>query len=225
MKVIILISAIFLERFYGGPAKTVAALDLGGGSTQVTFSALTPASLSQKAQIHSAVSPSGIIPVFTHSYLGLGLMAARKEVLTLNQPNQINVTSLCVNHIIKDKKFHFGGTDYFISGPQENYPTISQHDQSYKVGQKTPIVNFDECAKIVTGYVVSKAKPLDELPTKIIFAFSYYFDRAIEVGLIDESTGGSIAVEDFKKAAKEGKRLVNIFLEHQSHVRADRLTF
>jgi ectonucleoside triphosphate diphosphohydrolase 5/6 len=192
-----------LECIHGNPAKTVAALDLGGGSTQVTFSALTPASLSQKQYIHQAVAPNGFIPVYTHSYLGLGLMAARKEVVTLNQPNQVNVTSDCINHIIQSRKFHFGGTDYYVNGPKENYPISKSKDTTYTVGQETPVVDFKKCSKIVTDYVIGKAKPPEELPTKVIFAFSYYFDRATEVGLIEESAGGSIDVDAFKTAAEK----------------------
>ncbi|RZC36765.1 ectonucleoside triphosphate diphosphohydrolase 5, partial [Asbolus verrucosus] len=192
-----------LERIHGNPAKTVAALDLGGGSTQVTFSALTPASLSQKQYIHQAVSPNGLIPVYTHSYLGLGLMAARKEIVTLNQPNQVNVTSECINHIIERRKFHFGGRDYYVSGLQENYPTSKTAGNTYSVGQEVPVVDFQKCSKIITDYVIAKAKPPEELPSKVIFAFSYYFDRATEVGLIDENTGGQIDVNAFKTAAEK----------------------
>lgn len=100
---------MFLGRLNGDPAKTVAALDLGGGSTQVTFAATTPSSLKQKENVHNAVTPVGPMPVYTHSFTGLGLMAARHAVVTLGQPNKSNVTSLCVNHIIKGKKFLYQG--------------------------------------------------------------------------------------------------------------------
>lgn len=99
----------FLERLNGDPAKTVAALDLGGGSTQVTFAATTPASLKQKQNIYDAVTPRGLTPVFTHSFTGLGLMAARHAVVTLNQSDKANVTSQCVNPIIKGRAFNYHG--------------------------------------------------------------------------------------------------------------------
>lgn len=183
----------------------MAALDLGGGSTQVTFSALTPASLSQKKYIHEAASPTGKIPVYTHSYLGLGLMAAREAVITLNQPNKLNVTSECVNHIITGRKFHFKNNDYYVSGPRENYPVSKIPATTYEPSQEVPIVSFTKCSKIVTDYVSKMAVAPEELPTKTIFAFSYYFDRAAEVGLIDEATGGQVKVDDFKKAAVKCK--------------------
>lgn len=192
-----------LERINGNPANTVAALDLGGGSTQVTFSAITPASLKETQYIHQAVSPRGLIPVYTHSFLGLGLMAARQAVITLNQPNTTKVISECVNPIIKNKKFHYHGTDYLVSGLQENYPTSNVKGTDIQIGEVVPIVSFQNCSQIITKYVESKAKPPEELPLKTIFTFSYYFDRATEVGLIDEKTGGQIQVKDFKKAAEK----------------------
>lgn len=172
------------ERISGNPSRTVAALDLGGGSTQVTFSALTPASLSQKEFIHQAITPKGLIPVYTHSYLGLGLMAARKEAITYKQKKQINVTSECINPIVKGRKFRFGEEEFYVSGLQSNYPTLRIPGDKITVGETVPIVDFDVCSDIIVNYVKSKAVPPDELSQKQIFAFSYYFDRATDVGLI-----------------------------------------
>nr|XP_023022734.1 ectonucleoside triphosphate diphosphohydrolase 5 isoform X1 [Leptinotarsa decemlineata] len=191
-----------LERLNGDPSSTVAALDLGGGSTQVTFAAQTPASLKLKENIHQAISPRGEIPVYTNSFSGLGLMAARHAVVTLNQPNKVNVTSECVNPVVKNRKFHYHGNNYYVSGLQENYPTSKVKGSDIEIGETIPIVNFKDCSQILTKYVKSKAKSPEELPLKTIFAFSYYFDRATEVGLIDESTGGHIKVKDFRKAAE-----------------------
>lgn len=102
--------SLFLpEKLNSDPAKTVAALDLGGGSTQVTFAATTPSSLKQKENIHNAPTPRGLTPVYTHSFTGLGLMAARHAVVTLGQHGKTNVTSQCVNPIIKNKKFNYQG--------------------------------------------------------------------------------------------------------------------
>ncbi|CAG9820173.1 unnamed protein product [Phaedon cochleariae] len=192
-----------LEKLNGDPTSTVAALDLGGGSTQVTFYAVTPASLKETQRIHQAVSPRGPIPVYTHSFAGLGLMAARHAVVTLGQGRDKNVTSACVNPIVRGRKFSYHGTDYFVSGLQENYPTSHNKGSETEVGETVPIVNFQECSRIVADYVSSKAKPPEELPLKTIFAFSFYFDRATEVGLIDESTGGQIKIKDFKNTAKK----------------------
>lgn len=162
----------------------MAALDLGGGSTQVTFAALAPSSLKETQYIHKAAVPQGSLPVYTHSYLGLGLMAVRKEIITLNQGNKTTVISECVNPIIKSQKFHYGGKDYFVSGLQSGYPTSKIIGNDIILGEEVPIVNFEKCSGYIRNYVKNKANPPQELTTKQIFAFSYYFDRASDVGLI-----------------------------------------
>ncbi|XP_065157941.1 ectonucleoside triphosphate diphosphohydrolase 5 isoform X3 [Atheta coriaria] len=181
-------------------ARTVAALDLGGGSTQVTFAPQTPATLKQREFIHDALLGQGKTQVFTNSYLGLGLMAARKEILTHDNDDTAHITSICVNPVIKNKKWHYGGTDYLISGPQENYPTKTYPNTAISQQEHVPIVDLDKCKQIVRDYVKTKATPLAELSNKRIFAFSYYFDRAAECGLIDETKGGSVTIEALKHA-------------------------
>lgn len=177
----------------------MAALDLGGGSTQVTFAAMTPASLQQKEYIHDALAPQGVIPVYTHSYLGLGLMAARKEIVTVGQAAKMNVISECVNPIIKNEKFAYGGVNYLVSGLPDGYPTIKVDGSSVNVGEIIPVVDFEKCATIIGKYVNSKVKAPAELTTKHINAFSYYYDRASEVGLI-----GKFYIDDKKLTPQFG---------------------
>lgn len=127
------------------------------------------------------------ISVYTHSYLGLGLMAARKEILTVAQEGNTSVISECVNPIIKNRKWTYGGTDYLVSGLQSGYPTSKVLGGQFLTAEEVPIVNFDKCSGIIRKYVESRAQPPEELPLKTIFAFSYYFDRATEVGLIGKN--------------------------------------
>ncbi|XP_050308072.1 ectonucleoside triphosphate diphosphohydrolase 5 isoform X2 [Anthonomus grandis grandis] len=194
-----------LNRINSNPANTVAALDLGGGSTQVTFAALTPSSLQHSDNIHKAVSPTGTVPVFTHSYLGLGLKAARKSVISHLNGDSANVTCECVNPVIKGRLFHYNGHDYYVSGLQEGYPTSKVLGSEMSVREEIPVVDFSKCTKIISAYIdemVSIRKPPDELPSKAIFAFSYYYDKASQVGLIDFDKGGQIKIADFKKQAE-----------------------
>lgn len=68
------------------------------------------------------------------------------------------------------------------------------------MGEEVPIVNFAKCSKIISDYVQdisSKRKPPEELPLKAIFAFSYYYDKASQAGLIDFYTGGQVKVTFF----------------------------
>lgn len=49
------------------------------------------------------------------SYLGLGLMAARQAVLSMNNPEgATQLASECVNPVNKDKKFKYGGIEYLV---------------------------------------------------------------------------------------------------------------
>mgnify|MGYP000446279734 CR=1 FL=1 len=41
-----------------------------------------------------------------------------------------------------------------------------------------------------------------EITNDDVYAFSYYFDRAAEAGLIDEDKGGKIKVKDFVTGAE-----------------------
>lgn len=80
------------------------------------------------------------------------------------------MTSECVSPSVVEKKFRYSDIEYFVSG-----------DTS---GSGIPLVDFKKCSQLVSEYVASIAKPVSELPHKQINAFSYYFDRAADIGLI-----------------------------------------
>lgn len=95
---------------------TVAALDLGGGSTQVTFVPKDPLQTPLLADhMHTVSTLKGKIDVFTHSYLNLGLNAARHAVFTNGyEKNQTNIQSICVNPIVHGKTLHYSNVKYTI---------------------------------------------------------------------------------------------------------------
>ncbi|KAG7238562.1 hypothetical protein INR49_030835 [Caranx melampygus] len=177
-------------HLYSNTRRTVGILDLGGGSTQITF---LPKS---KKTIQTA--PSSYIArfnlfnqtyqLYTHSYLGNGLYAARLATLGALGADGLDwkvFTSSCL-----PKKFRedvtFGGTTYKVSGIPDGYA-------GYKLC-------YYEVMKVIKGIV---HQPYEVKGSSIFYAFSYYFDRAVESGLIDGSRGGAIEVRDFKKRAKE----------------------
>uniref|UniRef100_A0A671UC00 nucleoside diphosphate phosphatase n=1 Tax=Sparus aurata TaxID=8175 RepID=A0A671UC00_SPAAU len=176
-------------HLYSNTRKTVGILDLGGGSTQITF---LPKS---KKTIQSA--PSSYIAKFnlfnhtyqlyTHSYLGNGLYAARLATLgALGADGRVPSTFLsrCCLHLLEDVTF--GGTTYKVSGIPDGYA-------GYKLC-------YYEVMKVIKGIV---HQPYEVKGSSVFYAFSYYFDRAVESGLIDGSRGGALEVRDFKKRAKE----------------------
>ncbi|KAI3367756.1 hypothetical protein L3Q82_026594, partial [Scortum barcoo] len=177
-------------HLYSSTKRTVGILDLGGGSTQITF---LPKS---KKTIQSA--PASYIAKFnlfnhtyqlyTHSYLGNGLYAARLATLGALGADGLDwkvFTSSCL-----PKKFRedvtFGGTTYKVSGIPDGYA-------GYKLC-------YYEVMKVIKGIV---HQPYEVKGSSVFYAFSYYYDRAVESGLIDGSRGGALEVRDFKKRAKE----------------------
>lgn len=99
-----------------GSKNTVAALDLGGGSIQVTFSlrdAYKAPLLSE--YMHTVSTPSAKIDVFTNSYLGLGLQAVRHDVYTHNSTKgSTDLESACVNPIVQKNPFKYGTKLYTL---------------------------------------------------------------------------------------------------------------
>jgi ectonucleoside triphosphate diphosphohydrolase 5/6 len=171
---------------------TVAALDLGGGSTQVTYE-LNEIQPSYKTYIHAVPIFDHEVNVFTHSYLGLGLMALRHSVITYQgEANQTSFKSECVNPIVENKLFNYAKIDYYVSG-KEN-----------KRNLENPEVDYDSCVESVKRQVLPliKPKPL-KMNEHTINAFSYFYDRAIETGLVEPFKGGEITVADFAKKSRE----------------------
>lgn len=164
-------------RLSGNKQNTLAALDLGGGSTQVTYTLQDENDFNQnKDLVHRLTVLKQDMDIFTNSYLGLGLMASRHGVFTEGR-NETNIVSDCVNSIIKNRSWVYGNVEYLISG-KENPKATSK-----------PEVDFDICYNKIKKYVIPLVNPKPiNLHKHQIAAFSYYYDRAIETGLIGESS-------------------------------------
>jgi ectonucleoside triphosphate diphosphohydrolase 5/6 len=164
---------------------TAAALDLGGGSTQITYE-LNDVQPSYKKFIHAVPVLNSELNVFTNSYLGLGLMALRHAVITFNKKadNQTSFDSECVNPIIKDAPWTYQNEKFIVSG-RDNKKNVDN-----------PEVEYEKCVESVKRQVMPLLKPKPiKLQEHVINAFSYYYDRAIEVGLVDPFEGN--AKKDF----------------------------
>lgn len=51
--------------------------------------------------------------------------------------------------------------------------------------------------------VRKKLDQQDEIKKRCFYAFSYYYDRAVDAGIIDHEKGGVILVKDFELKAEE----------------------
>ncbi|XP_025410531.1 ectonucleoside triphosphate diphosphohydrolase 5 [Sipha flava] len=178
-----------LDRLNGKLTNTVAALDLGGGSIQITF---IPTNSKQAIkELPEFITEYSImnekVNLYSHSYLGLGLMAARKSVFTANG-DSLNVTSPCVQEAAKGTPYSFAQKIYHVTGAPS---------------KKGPAIDYQLCKSIIEAVVktVYTDKPKDLRNQKIV-AFSYFYDRAQDAGLVGEE-GGDVTVKSFYEAAEK----------------------
>uniref|UniRef100_A0A673I3G0 nucleoside diphosphate phosphatase n=1 Tax=Sinocyclocheilus rhinocerous TaxID=307959 RepID=A0A673I3G0_9TELE len=170
--------------------KTVGILDLGGGSTQITF---LPKS---RKTVESAPADymvrfdmfSSTYELYTHSYLGNGIKAARLSALGALGSEGTKHTHQHTSCLPKKYtgEFSFGGFSYHVSGVTDGVTGFKACSQ--------------ELLKVLKGII---KQPHELKDSSTFYAFSYYFDHAAEAGLIDESRGGAVKIRDFKKRAKE----------------------
>ncbi|XP_016319472.1 ectonucleoside triphosphate diphosphohydrolase 6-like isoform X2 [Sinocyclocheilus anshuiensis] len=178
-----------LGGLHGSETPTVGMLDLGGGSTQITL-ALQDEKTIQTLPIDYVTSFQMFNishALYSHSYLGLGLMSTRLAVL--------------------------GGFEGQPSGPQELVSPCLAPDYSgqwehaevlYTVkGQKAGEPIYETCLTKVEKMIYKRVRKIEGVKDMDFYAFSYYYDRAVDLGLIDESTGGTVRVSDYIEGAKK----------------------
>lgn len=191
---------------------TVTVLDLGGGSTEVTFR-LDEETV--KTLNHSSVYNTSVLnqnmSVFTHSYLGLGLMAARKAILVSessakNENGIVVVHSKCFDPLA-NVVWNYDDQEYNILGSVEN--DFEVNTNSIEEEDKGPSDKFQSCINVVenfTNTVINKPVGMNK---QVIYAFDYYFDIISEIGLIDNKQGGTITIGDIYRAVIETCRKAN----------------
>ncbi|MBN3317840.1 ENTP6 diphosphohydrolase, partial [Atractosteus spatula] len=130
-----------IGSFHGPEKRTVGMLDLGGGSTQITFSPRDEAKKDQEL----------VSPCLAPGYRG---------------------------------QWEHAEAVYTVRGQKAGEPI------------------YESCLQKVEKMLYRKLKKAEEASNMDFYAFSYYYDRAVEVGLIDEKTGGNIKMNDYIEAAK-----------------------
>lgn len=187
----------FLLRQFEGENTLEAShvsLDLGGGSTQITFAPGQPVLgiEGRKHFKHNVTVMGRNVAVYSHSYLGLGLQAARQAVLALENPDldlgggvgtgpKVAVSSCMTT--LTPKKWSFHGQEYLISHNQEGG------------------ASFQLCSQLVAQILTGVHRP-EELKQRRIAAFSYFFDLAHEHGLIGvDRFDKELTVGDYKRMA------------------------
>uniref|UniRef100_A0A8C5BEN4 nucleoside diphosphate phosphatase n=1 Tax=Gadus morhua TaxID=8049 RepID=A0A8C5BEN4_GADMO len=164
-------------HLYANTQNTVGILDLGGGSTQITF---LP-NLRKTIESSPGVDYVAQFEVFNSSHQ----LYSHRYVLLVDWLEWRVFTSACLPNRFSDQ-WRFGGLTYHLRGAHDG-------NAGYRPCHQ-------EVLKVVQGVV---HQPPELGDGTAFYAFSYYFDRAVDAGLIDGVRGGTLEVRDFKKRAKE----------------------
>ncbi|XP_042332261.1 ectonucleoside triphosphate diphosphohydrolase 6-like isoform X2 [Sceloporus undulatus] len=166
------ITVNFLTDSWNVPGqKCVGMLDLGGGSTQITFCPRTKTTLENTSASHitSFQMFNSTYQLYSYSYLGLGLMSARLGILggvegeALKEDEEL--TSTCLS------------PDF--QGEWEHAKIM------YKIkGQNAGKSLFESCSDEIAKLLNQKIHKTDEVKDLDFYAFSYYYDLAADAGLI-----------------------------------------
>ncbi|XP_065689729.1 ectonucleoside triphosphate diphosphohydrolase 6 isoform X2 [Patagioenas fasciata] len=180
----------FLTGSLDDPQKrSVGMLDLGGGSTQITFLPRTEATLQTSPAGHTTSFQmfNNTYKLYSYSYLGLGLMSARLAILGGVEGKPLGE-----------------GEELISPCLPPGFESEWQHAEiMYKIkGQKAGEPLYESCSNEVAKVLYKKVHKAEEVKDLDFYTFSYYYDCAAEVGLIDKEKGGSVTVGDFEIAAK-----------------------
>ncbi|XP_030052133.1 ectonucleoside triphosphate diphosphohydrolase 6 [Microcaecilia unicolor] len=169
--------------------KRVGMLDLGGGSTQISFYPNSEKTLqtSLPGYITSFQMFNMTYKLYSFSYLGLGLMSARLSILGGTEGQHLNE-----------------GEEFITPCFTPDFRYKWEHAEiTYRIkGQKAGEPMYESCFNKVAKMLYKKVHKAEEIVDVDFYAFSYYYDRAAEVNLIDLEEGGSLKLEDFENAAK-----------------------
>uniref|UniRef100_A0A3B3ZY88 Uncharacterized protein n=1 Tax=Periophthalmus magnuspinnatus TaxID=409849 RepID=A0A3B3ZY88_9GOBI len=137
----------FLLGAVGGTTASVGTLDLGGGSTQVTFS-----------------PSSKVRPKLTSEHGGGVLLSPCMS------PGEVGTWQH--DHVL-----------YSVRGQRTGEGSV-----------------FEACSRRVRSILKDTVRAVE--PQQQFYAFSYYYDRAVDIGAIDEGRGGEVRVRDYSSAAQ-----------------------
>ncbi|KAJ3240073.1 Guanosine-diphosphatase [Chytriomyces hyalinus] len=186
------ITVNYLRKSIGSSATTQSAaiMDLGGGSTQIVFEPKSSITLIAEGDYRSTVSFGGKDYVlYQHSYLGYGLMEGRRKVLeAAAAKNEAKLSCLADGASMPLKK----------AGDSSNNAANAISISGTGAG-------FDQCSKFVAGNLFDKDQTLCTISKDScswdgvyqpklkdsfegdIYAFSYFYDRIADLGVIKGS--------------------------------------
>lgn len=184
-----------LKSFDEYKEASVCSLDLGGGSTQVTFIPNSKLNSQEKDYVVDFKLDESDYKIYAKSFLGFGLMSARMNIfkqdlhlklLTKNSSdifqNPNLLSSACLSSE-NDFKWVQQGVEYNVKGPANK-----------------KLYSFENCYKIAAKTIKGNIKAPNELRDKSLYAFSFYYDRLRSANLLEES-GGVVKLSDILSKA------------------------
>ncbi|KAM5304863.1 LOW QUALITY PROTEIN: ectonucleoside triphosphate diphosphohydrolase 6 [Glossophaga mutica] len=183
------ITIYFLTHSLKSPgSSSVDMLDLGRGSTQITFLPRVEGTL-QTSPPGCLTSPqifNRTYKLYSDSYLGLGLMSAWLAILGGTEGKPVEDGRELVKPYLSPS----------FKGKWEHA------EITYRISGLKAAVNLNQlCAHRVSEVLKNKVHSTEEMKDMEFHAFSYYYDLAANVGLIDVEKGGSLVVGDFEIVA------------------------
>ncbi|XP_003371327.1 nucleoside-diphosphatase uda-1 [Trichinella spiralis] len=170
------------QRSTIGEKLSAAAFDLGGGSTQVTFILRGSEEQYPFSFIKEITLFSKKVKLYSHSYLGNGVMASRLNILRISGKSTGTVISPCIA-VADDLNWKFQETNYRILGSSE--------------------YGFDNCYKNVRKHVyLSSIHDAGRFILGDLYAFGYFYNHALRIGIIS-TQGGNVTAAQFLVAAKK----------------------
>lgn len=170
--------------------RTAAVLDLGGGSTQIALS-VAPGSATN---IKQTTVMGHVHHMYVYSHLGYGLMAGRKGMFGLGLVNTdprrtgAELEHPCVFPGAK-VSYEYGTDKYNVKGSKDG--------------------SFAACSAVAAGLVAHPdgsfggQQPAPQ-PGQPVFAMSYYYDRAVDAGLVPPSAvRADLQPQQYRKAAEK----------------------
>ncbi|GAV06666.1 hypothetical protein RvY_16617-2 [Ramazzottius varieornatus] len=176
--------------------QTVGTLDLGGGSMQITFVPMYDFTCNNapKEYLHHVRIFGERLTLYSWSYLGFGLMSARMQMFGFPLETPGEDVQLTNNHLTSpcfhpevEVKWQHASTDFIVTTPKEAVPDS----------------RFERCYSRAVEIVSLQIHHESEVHKETFYAFSYFYDIAVDAGIIPHVAGGEIKVGVFREKAKQ----------------------
>uniref|UniRef100_A0A3Q3WDN6 Uncharacterized protein n=1 Tax=Mola mola TaxID=94237 RepID=A0A3Q3WDN6_MOLML len=187
------VSSVFPNGGLQQADSTVGMLDLGGGSIQITFSPQD-----EKTVQTSSIENLRSFQMFNHthmvyahshtpgSYLGLGLMSARLAILGGVEASPLGGSTELVSPCLAPEysgSWKYGDIIYTVKG--------------LKAGESL----YTACLTKVEKFLNRRVLQVSDTELDF-YLLSYFYDRGVNLGLLEEGEEKTVLVSDYIQAAK-----------------------